>query len=564
MRIRLASPMKRSGSSKAYFEKRIPSDLVDRMDGLKFIVPLSEDRHDDVLVTLKPGMRSIRFSLRTSHPSEIKKRQAAALSYFEDRFEEVRNSRPLTLTHRQATALAGKLYEGWAAGPDKVRTMVLEGERGNWKVSYRLDEAEDEELTREAAAAFRDRQGTDEAKRDLEGLSRIVDGLLLKDGFPLVSEETKTLVVPMFYRALVEGLEAGAKRAGGDYSPDPVASRFPKWERPQQDEEPRHKGPSAEVSLTGLVEGWWKEARASGLTLSTYEGYQATFRRLSLFLGHDDASRVTPEDIVKYKDHRLATPDARTGRPITPKTFRGIDLSGMRSVFDWAVANLKISANPAKGVTVKAARQIKLRERDFTIEEGTALLKAANEVLSGVSKPNRTQLACRWVPWLCAYSGARVGELVQLRKEDIRYDHGTSSWVMTITPEAGTVKGKEAREIPLHPHLLEMGFGKFVDATRDGFLFMDIKPGATARGVWRSKKNRLAEFARKIVTDPNVAPNHGWRHTFKTRGFEADIQEKVLDAICGHAPVTVGRAYGSVSLQTKVDAMKAFPNYTVS
>lgn len=39
--------------------------------------------------------------------------------------------------------------------------MVLEGERGNWKVSYRLDEAEDEELTREAAAAFRDRQGTE-------------------------------------------------------------------------------------------------------------------------------------------------------------------------------------------------------------------------------------------------------------------------------------------------------------------------------------------------------------------------------------------------------------------
>lgn len=61
--------MKRSGSSKAYFEKRIPSDLVGRMDGFKFVVPLSEDRRDDVLVALKPGMRSIRFSLRTAHPS---------------------------------------------------------------------------------------------------------------------------------------------------------------------------------------------------------------------------------------------------------------------------------------------------------------------------------------------------------------------------------------------------------------------------------------------------------------------------------------------------------------
>lgn len=74
--------MKRSGSSKSYFEKRIPSDLVGQMDGIKFVAPLSEDHRDDVLVALKSGRRSIRFSLRVSHPSEIKKRQVDALSYF--------------------------------------------------------------------------------------------------------------------------------------------------------------------------------------------------------------------------------------------------------------------------------------------------------------------------------------------------------------------------------------------------------------------------------------------------------------------------------------------------
>lgn len=94
-------------------------------------------------------------------------------------------------------------------------------------------------------------------------------------------------------------------------------------------------------------------------------------------------------------------------------------------------------------------------------------------------------------------------------------------------------------------------------------LFMTIKPKKTFRGTWQSKKNRLTEFVRTIVKGPNVAPNHGWRHTFKMRGFEAGIQEKVLDAICGHAPGTVGRAYGSVTMQTKVDALSIFPRYMI-
>ena len=40
-------------------------------------------------------------------------------------------------------------------------------------------------------------------------------------------------------------------------------------------------------------------------------------------------------------------------------------------------------------------------------------------------------------------------------------------------------------------------------------------------GPLQGLKNRLAEFAREIVTDPNVAPMHGWRHRFKTVGMEA-------------------------------------------
>ena len=61
-------------------------------------------------------------------------------------------------------------------------------------------------------------------------------------------------------------------------------------------------------------------------------------------------------------------------------------------------------------------------------------------------------------------------------------------------------------------------------------------------GPLQGLKNPLAEFAHEIVTDPNVAPMHGWRHRFKTVGMEAGIATRILDAIQGHAPRTAAGA----------------------
>jgi|SRR5579863_261900 len=117
--------------------------------------------------------------------------------------------------------------------------------------------------------------------------------------------------------------------------------------------------------------------------------------------------------------------------------------------------------------------------------------------------------AKRWAPWLCAYTGARVGEIVQLRKRDVRRDAALAgAIVITITPEAGTVKDKEAREIVLHQHLDELGFWQFVERSKAGYLFLNAAEGENMRGKWRVAKNRLREFARRVVTrSEGVSPN---------------------------------------------------------
>jgi integrase len=311
-------------------------------------------------------------------------------------------------------------------------------------------------------------------------------------------------------------------------------------------------------SLMGLVEGWWQEARAAGRKPSTYESYSKTFAGLVSFLGHDDAIRVTRDDIVRFKDHRLTTPSPRTGKAVSAKTVKDSDLSGLKAVFDWAVMNGKLAENPAAKITIKVGKRPRLRSKGFTDQEAKAILAAAL-----AHKPGRenagTAAAKKWVPWLCAFTGARVGEIAQLRKQDVT--QRGDLWVIRITPEAGTVKTNEAREVVLHTQLVELGFPEFVTASPDGHLFLTPAPDGTVRGPLRGLKNRLAEFARAIVPDPHVAPNHGWRHRFKTIGMEVGIAPRILDAIQGQAPRSVADSYGDVTLRTLAAAISKVPAF---
>ena len=164
------------------------------------------------------------------------------------------------------------------------------------------------------------------------------------------------------------------------------------------------------------------------------------------------------------------------------------------------------------------------------IDRAKAILSAALKVDVRESK---TKAALHWVPWLAAYSGARSGELAQLRRQDVEEIDGV--WLLKITPEAGTVKTNEVRLVPLHSHLIELGFSTFVQQSADGPLFLRRYTPGTLQAL----KNRLAEFARGIVKDPNVAPVHGWRHRWKSIAIDAGVPQRVADAIQGHAPRSV-------------------------
>ena len=102
---------------------------------------------------------------------------------------------------------------------------------------------------------------------------------------------------------------------------------------------------------------------------------------------------------------------------------------------------------------------------------------------------------------------------------------------------------------------VELGFPAFGEAAQPGHLFLKPAKSGDVLGPLQGLKNRLSEFVRTVISDPNVAPMHGFRHRFKTVGMDCGIPTRILDAIQGHAARTAGDGYGDVTVKAMALAM---------
>jgi integrase len=221
------------------------------------------------------------------------------------------------------------------------------------------------------------------------------------------------------------------------------------------------------------------------------------------------------EDAARKWVHGLITEKRRAS------TVRDIWLSASRRVFSWAREHKRIRQNPFKEVKVDVPRKMQTREdgRSFTATEASTILKGSLAYEKPTTPTERTR---RWVPWLCAYSGARPGEITQLRGSDIEDRNGL--YVMKLTPDAGTMKTRKIRVVPLHEHIIAQGFIEMVKQVGKGALFYnDTTPQRISADPLKPSRSRsdtarahLGTWVRGLgVDDPELSPNHSWRHTFK-------------------------------------------------
>ena len=63
------------------------------------------------------------------------------------------------------------------------------------------------------------------------------------------------------------------------------------------------------------------------------------------------------------------------------------------------------------------------------------------------------------------------------------------------------------------------------------------------------------------MDDPNISPNHAWRHTFKQIADRAGITERMSNYITGHAHKSEGAKYGAPTVGDMAQALRKFPRY---
>lgn len=142
--------------------------------------------------------------------------------------------------------------------------------------------------------------------------------------------------------------------------------------------------------------------------------------------------------------------------------------------------------------------------------------------------------AAYWIPLIGIYTGARIGELCQLRTQDIVTRDGALFIRISAEGEGATVKTEAGiREVPMHSELERLGLvehAEAVAAAGNDRLWPDLrmrqgKPGGYF-SAWFSE-------ARSMV--PGGVPDfHSLRHTVRTKMTEASVSEAVQDRITGH------------------------------
>lgn len=311
------------------------------------------------------------------------------------------------------------------------------------------------------------------------------------------------------------------------------------------------------VPIMDIFAGYLAEQQPAAKTVKKW---RTALQSLIAHLGHNDAARVTPEDIIAWKSALLTPVD---GKARNPATVRNGYLGAAKPVFGWAKENRKIALNPVAGITVRVPRRATNRpERGYNAAEAKLVLRAALAIDCDANQ-SYGAFARRWLPWLCAYTGARVTEMAQLRRNDV-LKSADGIWHIIIRPDAGSVKSRKARHVALHPHLIEQGFPDAV-AQRSGPLFYDAALKRNGEGNSQAQRagQRIAEWVRALgVDDEELQPNHGWRHAFISHA-RGRIDGDIRRAITGHSGKDEHDAYGDVSLAAMHEALMRFPRYKV-
>jgi integrase len=201
---------------------------------------------------------------------------------------------------------------------------------------------------------------------------------------------------------------------------------------------------------------------------------------------------------------------------------------------EWVQFNAATGLRVARDDRPKAARR-----RPFSRAELTQLVARA-ELEYG------TEGDMTWLIKLAAYTGARLEELAQLSRANIRELDGV--WVVEFDDLDGRhLKNfSSVKVVPLHRAIREP-FTAFVSKNSGQRVFSSFKPDKDGRFANKISSDFARLMDRAGLPDPRLV-FHSLRHTLKREMSNARVDPDMRREIIGHAPRSAHDSYAGASL----------------
>ena len=521
MGLRMCSPKRPTNSKYYWLRKRVP-------DELRPII----------------GKRELKKSLGTSDPREARRLAPIVCSGFEKILSNARRS--LTMGAAEIEALKGEYLR------ERLEAIVKEAQRNHWspesfetatfplvdsleaKIPLDLDEVDYEQARSAAISEW--------------GQEAIAPVLKRHNLYP--TPGMKSRIGEEVFRAELEAHRAAYAKMFYD----------PHWTPPS------YVSASIEDKAT-VLELFNEYAKTAELAPRTEDGWRTYITRANSYFKSKAAATVTKQDVRSLAEalrqgDKAANPN---GKPLSVKSINDNYLAALSAVYKWAIETERLKLDPTKGVRLKERAREKLPIIAYKREEVATIL-TATRVIPGTRVKPETANVRRWVPWLCAFTGARVSEILWLRRSDVQETQGVH--YISIRPDTEAGRGikttSSIRNVPLHPAIVAEGFLEYwkgLPETED-YLFP---------GNWSDKDgdrtkppaNRLRDWLKAQLPEANweqLSPNHSFRHWLTAECRRAGMDGDYRRVITGHKAKDIHGRYGPADTPELYEALKAIPS----
>jgi integrase len=269
-----------------------------------------------------------------------------------------------------------------------------------------------------------------------------------------------------------------------------------------------------------------KIERRAAKTVVRYRGELNTFAAFCKGRGVHRLANVTPSLLDAYR--------AMRGKTHHPKTVFHESIV-IKQLLRWSESRQLIAETPLKHYRV--AKPISRPKPAPTSDEVQRILRAAS-------------LDRRMVFAVLAFTGMRVGELQNLRDEDVDRQRG---WIQVASRPGAETKTKQSRKIPIHPLLLNL---LRAYRRRTGPYFFSTEPSPKyPEGGHRVSPKHLNEAFQAIAKKLGMPVGrdsgytlHALRRFFETFAVNAGTPQRAVDTWMGHrGDKSMGSIYYSLS-----------------